>query len=135
MDVAVENKADEIKADETNVVPQTKKKRAFYKTTIWLTVVMVYMILVTVVGYIAFYDQDFNNPTNTLNAYVHVLQDQADAGKTLPKAMNEVVVQMMKSEVENDEGLQELATQSFNIILGGLLAFLSASAAMVFRND
>jgi len=115
----------------------------------------VYIGVLVVIGYLAFYDQDFNNPENSIGRYMQQIADlppydahlsidtttitKEELGK-LHQAMfdartekESMITQMMEQANDTANGLQELAVQAFNIMLGALLAFLSGTATLFFQ--
>ena len=115
---------------------------------LWLVLLFMYIYLLSGVGYIAFWNQDFNNTDKLLSQYevlrtkhIEVLKKvYADSNSDLHNhfdddGFNTMLTNSMKSTINSAGDLQELASQSFNIILGAVLAFLSATATMVFQNS
>lgn len=105
--------------------------------TMWTLVLLIYVFLLASIGYIAFWDQDFNKAENTVGSYVGILsgyqQEEAQGGNLSTEDTALIIQEMMKKGADSAGDLQELASQSFNIVLGAILAFLSASATMVFQ--
>jgi hypothetical protein len=104
---------------------------------IWNMVLLIYLFLLVSIGYIAFWDQDFNNPRNTVGSYVSVLNEYKQIngieGSVSSDEFTLIVQEVMKKNADRAGDLQELASQSFNIVLGAILAFLSGSVTMVFQ--
>ena len=99
----------------------------------WSVILGIYVFLLMTIGWIAFWDQDFNKPENTIGQYVAILTDYKLKN---PEASNHeelalIVQEVMKKNADSAGDLQELASQSFNIVLGAILAFLSGSVTMV----
>ena len=117
-----------------SVIKSPEKSQAI---AMWMTVLFVYMSLLIAIGYIAFWEQDFNHPENTVGSYMAILTEfRQEIDKTDPVSGEQfslIVQEMMKQEADAAGDLQELATQSFNIVLGAVLAFLSASVTMFFQ--
>ncbi|NQY30511.1 MAG: hypothetical protein HRT69_13695 [Flavobacteriaceae bacterium] len=103
---------------------------------IWYIVLLMYAFLLAFIAFIAFWDQDFNKPASTIGSYLTELHKYKNPvwNDSTNKDLEGIIFQIMKKSNDNAGDLQELAGQSFNIILGSLLAFLSASATMVFQN-
>lgn len=110
----------------------------------WFVVLLVYLSLLGSIGFISFWDQDFNKPENTIGAYLNLLDAKSDGAsgsteytpavrKLIDEKFKDVIQEVMKNNADAAGDLQELASQSFNIILGAILAFLSATATMVFQ--
>lgn len=104
----------------------------------WHMVLLMYLLLLAVIGYIAFWDQDFNKPERMVANYVQILsqikEENPDNQIVNSAELVLIVEEVMKKNVDSAGDLQELASQSFNVILGAILAFLSASATMIFQN-
>ncbi len=127
----------DIEQDEQAVRDNVKEIPPIKAMAIWKLVMGIYLLILIGIGYIAFWNQDFNNPENTVGTYVSLLADYKEKSTT-KKTLNSdeftlIVQEMMKQDADNAGDLQELASQSFNIVLGAVLAFLSASATMVFQ--
>lgn len=110
----------------------------------WMLLMMMYALLFASIGYIAFWEQDFNNPDKFLVKYETLRQKHFEVMKTAygdvdlvkeDEDFNLLINEYMKAANNSAGDLQELATQSFNIVLGALLAFLSASVTMVFQSN
>lgn len=110
----------------------------------WGMVLVIYLFILVGIGYISFWEQDFNDPENTIGTYLRMLDskheadgstsDYSDAVKTMIETDFKAVIQEeMKNSADAAGDLQELASQSFNIVLGAVLAFLSATATMIFQ--
>ncbi|NQY34206.1 MAG: hypothetical protein HRT37_04390 [Alteromonadaceae bacterium] len=109
--------------------------------TMWCIILAIYIVLLCAIGYIAFWEQDFNKPQNTVGSYINILSEykrqeaKNGSGSESTEDINEIIKEMMKKDADNAGDLQELASQSFNIIMGTLLAFLSSSATMVIQRS
>lgn len=135
---ALTNDPDEGEFEPTQIVV---KDNAF---AMWTVVLLMYLFILVGIGYISFWEQDFNDPENTIGTYLRVLDSKHESDGTISsysdevKAMIEtdfktVIQEEMKSSADAAGDLQELASQSFNIVLGAVLAFLSATATMIFQ--
>ncbi|NQZ11230.1 MAG: hypothetical protein HRT35_29105 [Algicola sp.] len=129
----------ETEVDETHQEEaQPGQTNGIREMTMWIMVLSIYIFLLSSIGYIAFWDQDFNKAENTVGSYVKILtafeQKEQQTGQQLSAGDTGMIIQeMMKKGADSAGDLQELASQSFNIVLGAILAFLSASATMVFQ--
>ncbi len=94
--------------------------------------------MLSAIGYISFWDQDFNKPENVVAPYVEVLKnyqlDETTFTKSEREEMAKIIQEVMKANVDNAGDLQELASHSFNIVLVAILSFLSGLVTMVFQN-
>lgn len=123
-----------------DIVKTEKNKTDLIKPhpiVMWLMVLLVYILLLIGMGYIAFFDQDFNNPQHTIGNYMNILDEYkhlAPDEKVLSEEdFSALLIESMKKDSEGGGDLQELASQSFNIILGAILAFLSGSVTIIFQ--
>lgn len=91
--------------------------------TIWVGILMIYTTLCFATGYLSFLKAD-RSPGIDEYAAVSSIED-----KETQKFLME---QLEKEESEHLERYG-LASQSFHIVLGALLGFMSASAATLFR--
>lgn len=133
---------DEVKK---NSAPTNRKpQKRINISHLWLMLIVVYIFLFSSIGYIAFWEQDFNDPEKFLIKY-EILREKhfkvlgssfQDLNlATEDKEFNDYINEFMKIANDTAGDLQELATQSFNIVLGALLAFLSATATMIFQDN
>ena len=118
------------------------------KVIMWYIVLVMYTFILLLIGYLAFYDQDFNNQEQMIKDYISEIKKIDESESTTEQtatvsakqeernrdAIN-VVTEIIKKKNDSAGDLQELASQSFNIVLGALLAFLSASATMFFQDS
>ncbi|MCL1124959.1 hypothetical protein [Shewanella surugensis] len=120
----------QVEEDESNVIKSNP-------IAMWVMVLLVYILLLVGIGYIAFFDQDFNNPQDTIGGYIGILDEYKNSPSNEKMLSDEdlsnLLIESMKKDSEGAGDLQELASQSFNIILGAILAFLSGSVTIVFQ--
>lgn len=125
---------------------ETKKKRLqmnnrFGGMKMWWAIMGVYFLIFCIIGYIAFMPMAFNDPDNTVKKYLDILQEYQAKTRTEGKTTVEddtlklAMEELMKKAEESAGDIQELASQSFNIVLGAFLAFLSATATMLFQGS
>ncbi len=116
-----------------------RRENGVNRIQIWVLILVIYSLLLVFIGYIAFWDQDFNRPEYTIGRYIKVLNEykqQSDIEVSLSRdEVASIVSEIMSKNADNSIDLQQLATQSFNIVLGALLAFLSGSVTMVFQHS
>ncbi|MCT4636701.1 MAG: hypothetical protein N4A72_03240 [Bacteroidales bacterium] len=107
------------------------------RTVVWFIVLVVYIILLISIAYIAFWQQEFNDPDKTINGYIEQIKEieAINGSDKLKEDMEDGIISFMSKANDSSGDLQELASQSFNIILGALLAFLSASITMFIKSD
>ena len=92
-------------------------------TGVWIGILVVYLGLFGATGYVAFFGGEWN-PAINLSEVSRLIDDQETKA---------ILIEELKQDSELFKRRQELATQSFNIILGALLGFLSASATSFLR--
>jgi hypothetical protein len=94
--------------------------RRITRDPLWWGILAVYMLLFASTGYLAFFGRDVNPALNT----------NADllAAKLNDQSTKDFVIDTLKDEAAEHKKKDGLALQSFNIVLGSLLGFLSASA-------
>lgn len=124
--------------DNAETMPDEVNKTTSFKIMpVWVSVLVIYLFLLCAIGYIAFWDQDFNKPINKVQPYLTMILDyKKNSSETAPLTAGEITIiveEIMKKDADSAGDLQELASQSFNIVLGAILAFLSASSTMVFQ--
>lgn len=117
-------------------------KSELEKFFLWLVILLVHLFLFISTGYITFYDQSFNHPEKKIEKYQLILKEHYDiyAKDTtnvnfseFQKDFEKVVYELIKTSAKQDGDQQGLASQSFNIVLGAILAFLSATSTMIFQ--
>jgi hypothetical protein len=90
------------------------------RSKLWWAILGVYLALFVGTGYIAFFNRDVNPALNrSADAYAVSITDEAS------KAF---IIDVLKDEAAEHKKKEALGQQSFNIVLGSLLGFLSASA-------
>ena|GEM_PF-2231809 len=119
----VDEKANEAgAAPEAGAPPSVKidVSRRITRDPLWWGILAVYLVLFASTGYLAFFGRDINPALNP-NA-------DALAAKLNDEATKNFVMNTLKDEADEHKKKDGLALQSFNIVLGSLLGFLSASA-------
>jgi len=108
---------------------------AFGGVKVWSIVMAVYLSVFSYTGYIAFWPMEFNDPDYTIKKYIEII-DQYDKNTTEGNRhdFKPVIEQLMQKSEEAANNMQSLASQSFNIVLGSFLAFLSATVTMIFQS-
>ncbi len=84
----------------------------------WIAILMAYAILLVLMGFIAFFHLDYNPVTSIGKEELALLADQHAKG---------LIEQALREESKAFQMKRDLAIQSFNIILGAALGFLSAA--------
>ena len=90
----------------------------------WIVVLFSYAILLFSMGYIAFFHLEFNPVVNIGEIELRLLANENS---------KEIIEQALREESKSFQLKRDLAIQSFNIILGAVLGFLSA--AVVLKSD
>jgi hypothetical protein len=90
------------------------------RSRLWWAILIVYLALFIGTGYIAFFNRDINPALNrSADSYAISITDES------AKAF---IIDVLKDEAAEHKKKEALGQQSFNIVLGSLLGFLSASA-------
>ena len=90
------------------------------RSRLWWAILFVYLALFAGTAYIAFFNRDVNPALNrSADTYAISITDEAS------KAF---IIDVLKDEAAEHKKKEALGQQSFNIVLGSLLGFLSASA-------
>lgn len=125
----------------TSVVTKPERseepKSNFRNFNIWMVVLMVYITVFGYIGYIAFWPMSFNDPEQTVEKYYVIVDKYANKlenDEDRSYFRNTVTELIKESESEADD-MQQLASQSFNIVLGAFLAFLSATVTTIFQGN
>jgi hypothetical protein len=99
---------------------QTPELKVSMRSKLWWAILAVYLALFICTGYIAFFGRDVNPALNrSVDSYALSITDEAS------KAF---IMDVLKDEAAEHKKKEALGQQSFNIVLGSLLGFLSASA-------
>ncbi len=136
-----ENESDieEIDAIESNVeeldTNKQEEKAPFGVVKIWVCVMLVYIVIFGYIGYIAFWPMAFNDPEQNVAKYFAIIDKY---GQNISDNQNEDVFkltinELVKKAEEGATDIQQLASQSFNIVLGAFLVFLSATVTTIFQ--
>ncbi|MDJ1174640.1 hypothetical protein [Roseofilum capinflatum] len=122
-------KIDRIKAatasDNINKAPDNPATNIIGKP-IWYTILSIYAILLTFTGFVTFF---YNNGFASRQEHI----EQLDL-ITTPEELD-LYTQMIASEVQNIEAINNMANQAFNVVLGSLLGFLSATLTTLEDTD
>lgn len=99
---------------------------------VWFFILSIYLLVLVGIGQVAFTKQYFNEADSMVGEFLEIkkkyaVEPEKDADT------DSLINSLMEESANSSNDLQELASQSFNIILGALLAFLSASATVVFQ--
>jgi hypothetical protein len=85
----------------------------------WILLLVAYGLLLIGTGYIAFFQPQYN-PAAAI--------DEVISAQIADENTREMTIEALKEEGLAFKARQELAVQSFNIVLGAVLGFLSATA-------
>ena len=95
-------------------------KLSMRRSRLWWAILGVYLCLFVGTGYIAFFNRDINPALNrATDSYAVSITDESS------KAF---IIDVLKDEAAEHKKKEALGQQAFNIVLGSLLGFLSASA-------
>ena len=111
--------------DETQAPPRADAQVAAGRPqmALWFGLLIVYLALFASTGYLAFLNPD-RSPAFETQELLAGIEDQAT------KAF---IIEAIKQEDTEHAKRQDFANQSFNVVLGALLGFLSASATSFLR--
>ncbi len=107
-----------------SVTSDTQPKGLSLENKVWIVILITYLTLFFSSGYIAFLRPQYNPALSWNPAVEQALEDENKKS---------FVIEALKQEGESFKKQRDLAGQSFNVVLGALLGFLSASAAAAIR--
>ncbi|OJJ19820.1 hypothetical protein BI308_21015 [Roseofilum reptotaenium AO1-A] len=88
-------------------------------STTWYMVLTTYLLLFTLIGYTTFfYNNDF---TTSPENFEKIVKDYGNNEK------QKLVKRLLKSDAESSQFSNSLSSQSFNLILGAIVSFLSST--------
>lgn len=112
------------------------KKNRFKNFKIWAIVLFVYMSIFGYIGYIAFWPMAFNDPEETVAKYYTIVDKHTkQLDDTDKEVFRSTITELIKESESEADDMQQLASQSFNIVLGAFLAFLSATVTTIFQGN
>ena len=91
---------------------------------VWLCLLIVYLSLFVSTGYLAFLNIEVIDPE--ASSYEKIITMEDGDTKTF-------IIEALKMEDAERSTRQSLVTHSFNVVLGALLGFMSASATSLVR--
>jgi hypothetical protein len=107
-------------AENAITVAQVPEMNLSTRSRLWWAILAVYLALFAGTAYIAFFNRDIN-PALNRSADNYAISITDDASKAF-------IIDVLKDEAAEHKKKEALGQQSFNIVLGSLLGFLSASA-------
>lgn len=116
----------ETEAVETSPVSRVQRGRLRSDTALWVAILIVYTLLLAGTGYVAFFYYEDNPAVNVAPEWLNRFTDQETRAQILDALRDDSQIFKRK---------RDLATQSFNVVLGALLGFLSASAVSATRKE
>ncbi len=93
------------------------------QTAMWFGLLIIYLLLFMTTGYLAFLNPD-RNPGAESQELIAGIED--------PETKAYVIETLQEEDAEHAKR-QDFANQSFNVVLGALLGFMSASATSFLR--
>jgi hypothetical protein len=100
----------------------TAPKKKIVRTNLWWAILTVYLLLFLSTGFLAFIERD-TNPV--------LKQDVGNLTRLLnDETAKSFILNTLDDEADEHKKKDSLVLQSFNVVLGSLLGFLSASATM-----
>lgn len=112
--------------DGDKVLKKKVRKNLTWKA--FMTFTVIYLLVLGAIGYVAFGEQYFNDVDVIAGKFYEIKEKY-----NLTDEESERLGQVMNSMSESSNSIQALASQSFNITLGALLAFLSSTATLFFQ--
>ena len=100
--------------------PIASKEPLRFRGIAWVGILVAYALLFSVTGYIAFVQEPYNPAASPSDKVLSLLKEEPTRAHFL---------EALKEESAAFKARKDLAGQSFNVVLGALLGFLSASAA------
>lgn len=113
------------------------KKNTFINFNVWMVVLLVYVTVFGYIGYIAFWPMAFNDPEQTVEKYFIIVDKYANKLESVEDRnyFRTTITGLIKESESEADDMQQLASQSFNIVLGAFLAFLSATVTTIFQGN
>ncbi|WP_309385847.1 hypothetical protein [Cerasicoccus frondis] len=96
------------------------------QTPMLVAILAAYIMLVFATGYLAFFQERYNPAADLGEKNIKLLQD--------PTVANHIL-DAIRVESSAFKARKELAAQSFNVVLGALLGFLSATAVATSQKN
>lgn len=93
---------------------------------IWYIILSIYALLLTSTGFVTFF---YNNNFSSRNEHIEQL-DQIKTEREL-----QIYEEMILAEVQNIKDVNNIANQAFNVVLGSLLGFLSATLTTLSSDE
>lgn len=103
-----------------NESDEDNQQTARLQRTIWRGILITYTLLFIGTGYIAFFQEPFNPAANPSQQVLGHLETEGE--------VRDYFITALEQESLAFKARKDLASQSFNVVLGALLGFLSASA-------
>ncbi len=118
------------RGDKSSILKESKRMK---KSGMWFVVLFVYL---GIFSYIAFWPMKFNNPEHTIEKYFNIAQEYSGKYESSEEEnhFRNTISGLIVAAQKESSNMQKLASQSFNIILGGFLAFLSATITTIFQD-
>ena len=98
----------------------------------WFIIPCIYLLVLYSIGQLAFTGQYFNEADSMIGEFL-IIKESHGVNVKDDQESNKLINSLMEASANASNDLQEMASQSFNIILGALLAYMSASANVVFQ--
>ena len=80
---------------------------------------------------------DFNDPNHNVKKYYEIFHNYNNEfeDEEASNLFNSTLTELAKEAESEADDMQQLASQSFNIVLGAFLAFLSATVTTIFQGS
>ena len=106
----------------------SKIKKKDKKHIGWMFIGTIYLLVLFSTAYVSFSGEHFNNSDELITTLTDLRSKNILKDEDI-----EIFTNIMLEKQKSNEKIQELASQSFNITLGALLAFLAGSATVLFQ--
>ncbi|WP_196140699.1 LysM peptidoglycan-binding domain-containing protein [Aliikangiella sp. G2MR2-5] len=116
------------------------KKRAasnnkVFANKIWLIVLLVYMLIFTFIAMVTFSPMSLSDQEETVKDYVRIFEQyESSNSQESAQQFKSMIDNMIRNSQDSIEENQRTVFQSFHIVLGGFLAFLSSTITIVFQS-
>lgn len=101
----------------------------------WIAMLIIHAVLFCTTCFLTFFDNTFNSKERFVRIYVDTVFKVQELSEKQREITEKNLQDYTKKVFDRMGDKQELASQSFHIILGALLSFLSTSTARIFANN
>ncbi|HBR00291.1 hypothetical protein [Roseofilum sp. Belize Diploria] len=113
-----------------NLINEVKLKTTIDRNIVgqptWYLILSIYALLLTSTGFVTFF---YNNNFSLRNEHIEQLAQIKNSEEL------QIYEEMILAEVQNIKDVNNIANQAFNVVLGSLLGFLSATLTTLDANE